>query len=113
MKRGVWQDHCGRFVSYATPSELIEVDGFSPEDPFGSVVSSVARVKGPLCQASIAVGSGPADTSSDHSENEQWDITVNGVTRPSLGDCIISFDSCRGEDLGNVLRDHVSNTLGS
>ncbi|KAK7935398.1 hypothetical protein PG985_000893 [Apiospora marii] len=77
----VWQDHCGRTGSYTTPSELVEVKTASLGDPFGPVISSVAQVRGPLCEASIAPG--PVTNSPENDDEiAWWNITLN---RPGLG----------------------------
>ncbi|KAK8058939.1 hypothetical protein PG994_009387 [Apiospora phragmitis] len=109
VDREIWQDHCGRSgnCNYTTPPELIELKTVSSGDPFGPVSSSLVRLKGPLCRASISVGSRLAGIPADYNESERWNMTVNNVTCQSPGTCDITFDSCRGQHLGNVLRDPV------
>ncbi|KAK7953598.1 hypothetical protein PG988_014292 [Apiospora saccharicola] len=102
----VWQDHRGQRGNYTTPSELIEIKTKSLGDLFGPVVSSQARVRGPLCQASITPRS-----ETNNPENDDkiawWNITLNTATWGSPGHCRVFFDSCRGQDLVDVLRNPI------
>lgn len=106
MNTRVWQDNCGRFGSHTTPSELIEIKATYLGDSFGPETSSVARVKGPLCHASIAPG--PVTDSLEYNDGVAWwNITLNTATWKSLGHHIVHFDNYRGLDLADVLRDPI------